>query len=97
MKFGGIILKCRDYCGACCTAPSITTAIPGMANGKAAGIRCIHLNRAQACDLFGLPQRPKFCQDLQPSLAMCGNNQKEAMDYLLKLEITTNPELGQPQ
>ncbi|MDR8085529.1 YkgJ family cysteine cluster protein, partial [Acinetobacter baumannii] len=26
--------QCRPHCGACCTAPSITSPIPGMPNGK---------------------------------------------------------------
>lgn len=27
-------LPCRPDCGACCTAPSITSPIPGMPDGK---------------------------------------------------------------
>ena len=28
-------------CGACCIAPSISSAIPGMPDGKPAGVRCV--------------------------------------------------------
>jgi Fe-S-cluster containining protein len=38
------ILKCRDLCGACCIAPSISSSIPGMPNGKPAGVVCVHLD-----------------------------------------------------
>ncbi len=27
-------VSCRPGCGACCTAPSISSPIPGMPNGK---------------------------------------------------------------
>jgi Fe-S-cluster containining protein len=28
------VLACRSGCGACCIAPSISSAIPGMPQGK---------------------------------------------------------------
>ena len=31
-------MPCRDGCGACCIAPSITSPIPGMPHGKPAGM-----------------------------------------------------------
>jgi len=31
-------MECRPHCGACCTAPSISSPIPGMPNGKMSGI-----------------------------------------------------------
>ncbi|MCH1995921.1 YkgJ family cysteine cluster protein, partial [Achromobacter xylosoxidans] len=36
-------LACRPGCGACCIAPSITRPIPGMPDGKPAGVPCIQL------------------------------------------------------
>lgn len=30
--------ECRPGCGACCIAPSISSPIPGMPEGKAAGV-----------------------------------------------------------
>src|SRR5690606_40832938 len=45
-------MECRPGCGACCIAPSISSAIPGMPNGKPAGVRCLHLTDANYCGLF---------------------------------------------
>ncbi len=36
-------MDCRSHCGACCTAPLITSPIPGMPDGKPAGLRCVQL------------------------------------------------------
>src|SRR5688572_22135576 len=58
--------SCRAHCGACCIAPSITTPIPGMPNGKPAGVRCIHLTSDLRCALFGQPERPRVCSGLRP-------------------------------
>ncbi|MCK9818061.1 YkgJ family cysteine cluster protein, partial [Pseudomonas sp. MAFF 302046] len=54
-------MKCREGCGACCIAPSISTPMPGMPNGKPAGERCIHLSVEHLCALFGRPERPPVC------------------------------------
>jgi len=43
-----------------------------MAGGKAAGLRCIQLDEADRCRLFGDPRRPAVCASLQPSAEMCG-------------------------
>ncbi|RKZ96645.1 MAG: YkgJ family cysteine cluster protein, partial [Gammaproteobacteria bacterium] len=45
-------MQCRNGCGACCIAPSISTAIPGMPNGKPAGVRCIQLDKNNSCQIF---------------------------------------------
>lgn len=44
--------ECRKNCGACCIARSISSAIPGMPNGKPAEIICIHLDNNYQCELF---------------------------------------------
>jgi uncharacterized protein len=82
---------CRIGCGACCIAPSITTPFVGMPNGKRAGERCVHLDAANRCVLFGKPERPQFCIDLKPELAMCGATGDEAMAILTTLERATHP------
>ena len=84
-------MKCRDYCGACCTAPSINSPIPDMPNGKPAGVRCIQLDNENRCMIFGQPERPKFCASLQPSLEMCGETREQAMIWLTDLEQLTKP------
>ncbi|QDQ26785.1 YkgJ family cysteine cluster protein [Chitinimonas arctica] len=84
-------MHCRSDCGACCTAPSISSPIPGMPDGKPAGIRCIQLGEDQRCRIFGRPERPQVCSSLQPSEAMCGGNREHAMQWLGWLEEQTRP------
>jgi Fe-S-cluster containining protein len=84
-------LDCRPNCGACCTAPSITSPIPGMPNGKPAGVRCIQLADDNRCKIFGRPERPAFCGGLQPSAEMCGASREAAMIWLGDLERATAP------
>ncbi len=82
---------CRDGCGACCTAPSISSPIPGMPDGKPAGVRCVQLDKDERCRIFGQPERPAVCAGLQPSAEMCGTSRQQAMFYLLELEKFTAP------
>ena len=84
-------MDCRPGCGACCTAPSITSPLPGMPQGKPAGEPCIHLTPTQACAIFGHPDRPDFCAGLQPSLEMCGVSRETALIWLTQLERATAP------
>jgi len=83
-------LACRVGCGACCIAPSISSSIPGMPHGKPAGVRCIQLDDANGCKLFGKPERPQVCRSLKPGLAMCGTNRHEALTILAALEQATS-------
>ncbi|MCG5128524.1 YkgJ family cysteine cluster protein [Enterobacter mori] len=84
-------MDCRPDCGACCTAPSISSPIPGMPEGKPANTRCVQLSEANLCMIFGSPLRPKVCSGLQPSAEMCGSTRAQAMTYLLELEALTAP------
>ena len=84
-------MDCRPGCGACCIAPSIATAIPGMPHGKPAGLPCVQLDDALGCRLFGRPERPAFCASLQPEPGMCGGSREEALSLLDLLEIATRP------
>ena len=83
-------MNCRPGCGACCIAPSISSPIPGMPNGKPAGVRCIQLDEADRCRLFGDPRRPAVCASLRPTLEMCGADRAQAMQYLTELEVMTS-------
>ncbi len=85
-------MNCRPGCGACCIAPSISSPIPGMPQGKPAGVRCVQLDAANRCRIFGRPDRPAVCSQLQPSLDMCGTDRASAMRYLLRLETLTQPQ-----
>ncbi len=84
-------MDCRSGCGACCIAPSISSPIPGMPNGKPAGVRCIQLDADNRCLLFGRPERPAVCRNLRPEAAMCGANRDEAMRILTAWEIASAP------
>ncbi|MCL4868666.1 MAG: YkgJ family cysteine cluster protein [Anaerolineae bacterium] len=82
---------CRVGCGACCIVPSISSPIPGMPNGKPAGVRCVQLSEDNRCQLFGRPERPPVCVRLQPNEEMCGRDSAHAFTYLIQLEQTTRP------
>lgn len=83
------VLQCRDGCGACCIAPSISSPIPGMPEGKPAGVRCVQLTADLRCAIFGSPERPACCSGLQASVEMCGNDRVYALNWLQKLEEAT--------
>lgn len=85
-------MECRPQCGACCTAPSINSPIPGMPNGKPAGVRCVQLDKQNRCKIFGQLERPAFCSSLQPSVEMCGENATQAIAWLTHLEALTKPD-----
>lgn len=84
-------MECRSGCGACCIAPSISSPIPGMPNGKPAGVRCVQLTDDNKCKIFGMPERPLVCSGLKASEEMCGNNDEYAFGYLSLLEKLTSP------
>jgi len=84
-------VECRIGCGACCIAPSISSPIPGMPNGKPAGVRCIQLDAENRCLLFGKPERPAVCRSLKPEPAMCGNSAAEAMSTIAAWEAASAP------
>ncbi len=87
-------MDCRPGCAACCTAPSISTPIPGMPQGKPAGVPCVQLDEHLRCRIFGRPERPAVCGQLRPSVEMCGaqaDGGRHARAYLSQLEALTAP------
>ncbi|WP_117239894.1 YkgJ family cysteine cluster protein, partial [Klebsiella pneumoniae] len=54
-------MDCRSDCGACCIAPSISSPIPGMPQGKPANVRCVQLSEDNLCNIFGSIHRPTVC------------------------------------
>ena len=60
-----------------------------MPHGKPAGVRCIQLDEADRCRLFGDPRRPAVCASLRPALEMRGAERAQAMHYLTQLESMT--------
>ncbi len=84
-------MQCRVGCGACCIALSISSPIPGMPDGKPAGVRCVQLTPDNRCKIYDHPDRPAVCARLRPSPEMCGQNADEAYAYLMELERLTSP------
>ena len=82
-------MNCRAHCGACCSAPSISSPIPGMPHGKPANIPCAHLTADYRCRIYA--QRPRVCRRLRPSPEMCGATRADALRYLRALEQATTP------
>ncbi|WP_437419563.1 YkgJ family cysteine cluster protein [Stutzerimonas chloritidismutans] len=83
-------MDCRAGCGACCVAPSISTPLPGMPNGKAAGERCLHLTLTNLCGIFGSALRPPVCDAFKPDETVCGASREEAIRLLGWLENETS-------
>ncbi|MDH4872643.1 YkgJ family cysteine cluster protein [Pseudomonas sp. BN515] len=83
-------MHCRPGCGACCIAPSISSPLPGMPEGKPAGERCLHLSAENLCQLFGDPRRPTVCGDFDADPEVCGESREEAIRLLGWLEQATS-------
>jgi Fe-S-cluster containining protein len=82
-------MQCRPGCGACCIAPSISSPIPGMPQGKRAGERCLHLTAELRCAIFGQPERPSVCSGFSADPEVCGSSREEAIRLLGWLEQAT--------
>lgn len=82
-------VNCRTGCAACCILPSISSPIPGMPQGKPAGVRCVQLTPDDRCRLYGRPERPRVCRSFAASLETCGASRAEAMVILARWEKAT--------
>ena len=85
-------IPCRAGCGACCIAISISSAIPGMPDGKPAGVRCAQLDDNNLCRIFGQPERPQVCSDFQAEPQFCGETREQALRLITELELMTRSE-----
>jgi uncharacterized protein len=61
-----------------------------MPEGKPAFVRCVQLNSANECLLFGKPERPAVCGSLRPQREMCGGSNEEAFVLLGEMERATS-------
>ena len=75
-------MNCRENCGACCIALSISSSLPGMPDGKPAGVRCIHLLDNYKCDIYNSNDYPRVCSGFNAEKEFCGSSQEEAMKIL---------------
>jgi uncharacterized protein len=78
-------MECRKNCGACCIAVSISSPIPEMPGGKAAGVKCIHLTDDFRCAIYNSPEKPKVCSDFKAEPEFCGKSREEALTILMSL------------
>ena len=83
-------MKCRIGCGACCIVPSISSAIPGMPQGKPAGISCVQLTADNVCKIYGMAERPDVCVSYQATQEFCGTKRSDALRLLRELEQSTS-------
>ncbi len=79
-------MECREKCGACCIVPSISSSIPGMPQGKPAGVRCVQLTDDYRCKIFDNPERPKVCAGFMAEELFCGKSREDAFVILGELE-----------
>ncbi len=79
-------MECRENCAACCIVISISSPIPGMPNGKPAGVPCVHLTGDLKCGLFNSPDRPAVCGGFMAERLICGYSNVEAFSILSELE-----------
>lgn len=92
------IVPCRLGCGACCIAVSISSPLPGMPEGKPAGVPCVNLDpETFACRIWGTPDYPEVCRDFQPTAEMCLGTREHALAYLNRLEAATRPGSDAPE
>jgi uncharacterized protein len=84
-----VTITCRVGCGACCIAPSISSSLPGMPEGKPAGARCVQLLPDLICAIHNSPERPLACASFPAMAEHCGTNRDEALRLLEELERLT--------
>jgi len=88
------IIQCRPACAACCIVISISSPLPGMPNGKPAGIPCVNLDELQRCKIYDSIDYPLVCRNHKASPEFCGETKEEAMERLGELErLTQNDDL----
>nr|WP_271274625.1 YkgJ family cysteine cluster protein [Aliamphritea hakodatensis] len=85
-------MQCRPGCGACCIAPHISSAIPGMPEGKPAGVRCINLDAGNNCLIWQRDDYPLVCQDFTAHREHCADNRLQALQILTRMEDETRPD-----
>ena len=89
-RAGEMKAGCRPGCGACCIAPSISSPIPGMPDGKPAGERCVQLDEDNLCRLFGDPRRPEVCRRFAFDPDLCGSHRDQALERIAAIELETD-------
>ena len=60
--------------------------MPGLPNGKPAGMRCPHLTDGNLCSIFKSPERPAVCDGFKAERLFCGDTNEEAIKILTSIE-----------
>ena len=85
-------MECRKGCAACCIAPSVSQAIPGMPTGKAAGEACINLDiKSMQCRIWQQDNYPELCRKFNAEIDICGDSREFALETITILERNTRP------
>ena len=81
------LMMCRNNCGACCIALSISSPLPHMPEGKRAGERCSNLTDDFRCSVYDA--RPQVCRDFTASENWCGKSGEDALRIIGEIERLT--------
>jgi len=85
-------MRCRANCGACCIAPTITSELPNMQDGKPSGVYCANLNpETFACNIWEKDNYPDFCRKYKPCEEICGSTKEQALTNIYYLDEVTSP------
>lgn len=85
-------MQCRPNCGACCIAPSISSPLPNMPNGKPAGVPCVNLHsETSECLVWGDIEYPDVCRNFKAIKDVCGENGQDAVELITLWEYQTQP------
>jgi Fe-S-cluster containining protein len=83
-------MVCRPGCGACCIAASISRPLPGMPNGKPAGVVCVNLDLAsKRCGVWGTDEYPETCRQFLAEPDVCGESAEQALRLIENMEQLT--------
>lgn len=87
------MMECRPGCAACCIVLSISSPLPGMPEGKPAGVTCVNLDRQTLrCTVWGTEAYPDVCKNFSAKEEHCGQTRAEAVRLLGYYEEATKPD-----
>ncbi|MEM1190486.1 MAG: YkgJ family cysteine cluster protein [Pseudomonadota bacterium] len=70
----------------------MSSPLPGMPEGKAAGVRCVNLDpQSRRCRIWGSDVYPDVCRDFLAAWDACGDSTEQALNRLSRFERETTP------
>lgn len=82
-------MTCRPGCAACCTVISISSPLPGMPEGKPAGVHCVNLAPDLTCMIHESPDYPPVCRNFSATRDFCGYSNEDARRIIGEIERAT--------